>query len=245
MPKSKMSQITKKLDFCHVLKCFVIFTLSKMSKTLVMKKVKTMLLLAAVGLFAMNSQAQGFGGKGSRYLQLGLGVNQHYSIYSDYDRAYNTNYGAINLQMEFGIHQYVGLGFMVGGELAMRGSGYYYGGVYAPGYVSPSNSPYWSVGIPIGFIANFHFLQLISDKAGKNFADKLDVYAGMNIGSGPVFRNVRDKYDNDPYYDSRVGALFFIGPHAGIRFFPSEKVGIYAEAGYGKSLITGGVVFKM
>lgn len=209
-----------------------------------MKKVKMMLLLATLGLFSSNAGAQGFGGSGSKYLQLGLGLNQHYSSYSDYDRVYNTNYGAFNLQMEFGIHKYIGLGFVVGAETAVRTAGYYYGGIYAPGYSKPSN-PYWSVGVPIGFIANFHFLQLIADKAGKNFADKMDVYGGLNIGSGPVFRNVRKKYDDDPYYESRVGALFFIGPHVGFRYFPSEKVGVYAEAGYGKSLITGGVIFKM
>ncbi len=206
-----------------------------------MKKVKMMLLLTTLGLFSSNVQAQGFGGSGSKYLQLGLGLNQHYSNYSDYDRAYNTNYGAFNLQMEFGVHKYVGLGFVVGAEIAVRNAGYYYGGpLYAP-----ASSPYWSVGVPIGFIANFHFLQLIADKAGKDFANKMDVYGGLNIGSGPVFRNVRKKYDGDPYYDSNVGALFFIGPHVGFRYFPSEKVGVYAEAGYGKSLITGGVVFKM
>jgi hypothetical protein len=146
--------------------------------------------------------------------------------------------------MEFGVHKYVGLGFVVGAEVSARGSGYYYGGVYAPDF-SPPKSPYWSVGVPIGFIANFHFLQLIADKAGKTFANQLDVYAGMNVGSGPVFRNVRRAYDDEPYYESQVGALFFLGPHAGIRFFPAENVGIYAEIGYGKSLATGGVVFKL
>lgn len=211
-----------------------------------MKKVKLMLTLATVVLLTGNySQAQGFGGSGSKYLQLGLGYNQHYSLYSDYNRAYNTSYGAFNLQMEFGIHKYIGLGFVVGAEVSARTAGYYYGGIYAVDYIKPSNSPYWSVGVPIGFIANFHFLQLIADKTGKDFANSLDVYGGLNIGSGPVFRNVRKKYKDDIYYDSHVGALFFAGPHVGIRYFPSEKVGIYAEAGYGKSIITGGVVFKM
>lgn len=210
-----------------------------------MKKVSLLLLLAIVGLAPLSSSAQGFGGKGSTYLQLGLGFGQHFSAYSDYNRSYNSLYGQFNFQMEFGIHKYVGLGFLVGAELGARGNGYYYGGVYAPGYYAPSKSPYYSVGIPIGFIANFHFLQLIADKNGKNFANKLDVYGGLNIGSGPVFRNVRKQYKNDHYYDSHVGALFFVGPHAGIRFYPSEKIGIYAEIGYGKSLVTGGVVFKM
>jgi hypothetical protein len=178
-------------------------------------------------------------------LQLGLGINNHYSIYSDYDRMYNNNFGAFNLQMEFGVHKYIGIGFMIGAEVALRGGGYYYGGVYAPGYLAPKSSPYWSLGLPVGIIGNFHFLQLIADKTGKSFADKLDVYGGVNVGSGVAFRNVRKDYKNDPYYEGHVGALFFIGPHVGIRYFPSSNVGIYAEAGYGKSYITGGVIFKL
>lgn len=208
-----------------------------------MKKVSLLLLLAIAVLAPMSSSAQGFGGKGNTYLQLGFGYGQHFSIYPDYNR--NSHYGQFNFQMEFGIHKYIGLGFMVGTELGARNNAYYYGGVYAPGYFAPKKSPYYSVGIPISFIANFHFLQLIADKNGKNFADKLDVYGGLNIGSGPVWSNVRKQYKNDPYYSGHMGALFFAGPHVGIRFFPVEKIGIYAEIGYGKSLATGGVVFKM
>lgn len=205
-----------------------------------MKKGRFMLLLATIGLFASNAQAQGFGGSGSKYLQLGLGVNQHYSLYSDYDRVYNNRYAAFNLQMEFGIHKYIGLGFVVGTELSFRNSDYY----GAPLLIDEGN-PYRNFGIPIGFIANFHFLQLIADKAGKSFADKMDVYGGVSIGSGPVFRSVRSAYNDNPGYDSAVGALFFIGPHLGFRYFPKDKIGVYAEIGYGKSLATTGVIFKL
>jgi len=206
-----------------------------------MKKVRFMLLLATVGLFASNSQAQGFGGSGSTYLQLGLGINQHYTLYPDFNRSYNNQYGAFNLQMEFGVHKYVGLGFVVGAELDFRNSDYYYGGPI----VVHNGPPYRNFGIPIGFIANFHFLQLIADKAGKTFADKMDVYGGISVGSGPVFRSVRGPYEDDPGYTSELGALFFLGPHAGFRYFPKENIGVYAEIGYGKSLATTGVIFKL
>lgn len=204
-----------------------------------MKKVKFMLLLTTIGLFASNSQAQGFGGSGSTYLQLGVGIGNHYSVYSDYDRMYSNNFAQFSLQMEFGIHKYIGLGFLVGAETSIGNIGYH------GSYFFGNHDAYWAFGIPVGMNCNFHFLQLIADKAGKSFADKMDVYAGMNIGSGPVFRNVRDKYKGDVYYDSRVGALFFIGPHAGIRYFPKGNVGIYGEIGFGKAFTTGGVIFKL
>lgn len=197
--------------------------------------------------------AQGFAGKGSKYIQLGFGVNQHLSFYNDYSGNYNNMYGAFNFQMEFGIHKYIGLGFYVGAELAMRNAGYYHG-YYAYGYYAPKYSPYTQIGIPIGFIANFHFLQLIADKNGKDFANKIDVYGGLNIGSGLVIRSVKGKYKNDYYwnngnqeyyYSSAVGALFFAGPHVGFRYLPTEKIGVYVEAGYGKNLINGGVLFKL
>ncbi|HRP52188.1 MAG TPA: hypothetical protein PLI97_01620 [Fluviicola sp.] len=209
-----------------------------------MKKVSLLLVLAMYFLAPMNSNAQAFSGKGSTYLQLGFGMAYHSSGYRDYDRIYNYRYNQFNFQMEFGVHQYVGLGFMIAPEIGSRYNGYYVG-YYYPGYNYPKYSPYWSVGIPVSFIVNFHFLNLIADKQGGSYTDKLDVYAGLSVGSGPVFRRVHKKYDNGNYYGSRVGFLLFAGPHLGIRFFPVEKVGIYAEFGYGKSVITGGVAFKL
>jgi hypothetical protein len=219
-----------------------------------MKKIK---LLLAISLFCLGStvaHAQGFGGQGSKYIQLGFGVNQHVSFYSDYNTSYNNMYGAFNLQMEFGVHKYVGVGFSIGTELAMRNAGYYHNWNSAWGYYGPAYSPYTHIGLPVGFFANFHFLQLIADKNGKNFADKMDVYGGLNIGSGVVFRTVKNAYKNDYYWDnghkynyysSAVGALFFAGPHVGFRYFPTEKFGVYVEAGYGKNLVNGGVMFKL
>lgn len=202
-------------------------------------------LLVGLGIFlATNAtQAQGFGGPGSVYLQLGLGLSQHYSNYNDYYGKYRNNYqyGGINVQMEFGIHKYVGLGFGVGAEFGFNGAKY----DAIPGVVYYGN-PYNYFGVPIYFVGNFHFLQLIADKNGKDFANKLDVYGGVNFGSGPVFLSVRDKYKNGSNnYENKVGALFFFGPHVGIRWYPNEKLGLHAEAGYGKQLINLGVTFKL
>lgn len=223
-----------------------------------MKKLVKLLICACFGLASIQSNAQGFAGKGAKYIQLGFGVNQHYSIYGDYATNYNNMYGAFDFQMEFGVHKYVGVGFTVGAEIAMRNAGYYHGWdddiYWNNGYYGPSGSPYNHIGLPIGFFANFHFLQLIADKNGKDFANKMDVYGGLSVGSGPVFRVVKGPYKDDfyykngapkKYYDSGIGALIYAGPHVGFRYLPTEKIGIYVEAGYGKNLINGGVMFVL
>jgi hypothetical protein len=204
-----------------------------------MKKIFFLFLLATV--VATNfSFGQAFEKKG-KYLNLNLGGAQMWHIGGDLKRDYYgfTGYapitGQIGVQMEFGVHEYVGVGFTTGfGFGAGIGRGYwggYYGGYYT---YSPE------INVPIGAFANFHFYQLIADKVSKNIhADKLDIYAGLNLGSGvAVFF---PKYDDKAY----VSALFFIGPHVGVRYFFTEKVAVNAELGYGKSFINGGITFKL
>ena len=137
------------------------------------------LMIASVMTFSGQLMAQGFEGKGSKTLLLGLGLNQHRAYFAEDGQgvkgSFNPRSGAFNVQMEFGVHDYVGLGFFTGfeafpnlrsGVLNSALNSGYYGGYYG-------NSNYWGMAVPIGFHANFHFLQLIADKTGKGFADKL------------------------------------------------------------------------
>jgi hypothetical protein len=210
------------------------------------KKIRsiTLVLLFLTGTFTVFSQ--GFAGKGSKYFLAGIGLSEHFNIYADNNKGYSgtQGYTAFNVtaQMEFGIHQYIGLGFHVGFDAVPNlGTAYYYNGTPLIG-----STAYRGFAIPVGMQCNFHFLQLIADKSGKSFADKLDVYAGVSMGSGPAFAVAKKDYKDPPYnYESEVGFLFYAGPHAGIRYFFKDNLGIYAEAGYGKSYVNGGFVFKL
>jgi len=164
-------------------------------------------------------------------LGLGFGASSFYHLDSYYygnngriRSFYSPITGQFNFMGEFGIHEYVGLGFTTG--IGGRAG-------WSRGYLGEVN-------IPIGMIANFHFYQLIADKTGKNIhADKLDIYAGVNLGSGVAFTY----YDNNN--PPRVVPLAFGGVHAGIRYYFVPKVGLNAEVGFGRQLVNLGFVFKL
>lgn len=189
--------------------------------------------------------AQAFGGKGSSQLTIGLGVTQHRTVYPENGKgpkgATNPLYGQLNFQFEFGIAKYVGLGVHIGGEYANNLSRSFNGLYNIYGLNINSNSAFRSVGIPVSFYGNFHFMQLIGDKSGKSIAEKMDVYAGLSIGSGPAFAIAKKEYKE---YGNDVGFLIYGGPYVGIRYYPKSNIGFYAEIGYGKSYFNGGLSIK-
>ncbi len=191
----------------------------------------TFIAVTTLVLVAPQSQAQAWE-KSSTVLSIGFGVSQFYHLDGYYYRNnsgklkrghYNPTTGQFNFQMEFGIHKYIGLGFTVG----------------TGGRAGWGNNYRGEVNIPIGMLANFHFYQLIDDKNSKDLhADKLDIYAGIAVGSGVAFT----------YYDDtsrRIVPLAWGGPHAGIRYYFVPKVAINAEVGFGRSLVNVGFSFKL
>ncbi|MES2620492.1 MAG: hypothetical protein V4615_06540 [Bacteroidota bacterium] len=202
-----------------------------------MKHIKYItLILVALMMTANLSHAQAWE-KNTKVLSLGFGASQFFHI----DNYYYSGHpgrgargwywpvtGQINFQGEFGIHKYVGLGFTTG--LGGRGPMLY-------GYNGEIN-------VPIGLIANFHFYQLIADKTGKNIhADKLDIYAGVNVGSGIAASFYRDPYDAHAF--TRISPIAFGGVQLGLRYYFKPKVGVNAEVGFGKSIVNVGFVFKL
>lgn len=198
-----------------------------------MKKISFITTLFLAIFSFSNSNAQAFE-KGGKYLNLNLGAAYMAHVGGDY---YGTNSswgwggvlgyrgpvtGQLGIQMEFGIHDYVGLGFNTG-----------------VGFAASALSIYSSeVNVPAGVFANFHFFQLIADKTGKDIhADKLDVYAGVNVGSGVAL-----PFINGDVYPA---ALAYGGLQAGVRYYFNPKVGVNAEVGFGKSIFNGGVVFNL
>lgn len=182
-----------------------------------------------------NANAQAFE-KGGTYLSAHITGANPFNIYAGGAKAgygapyyswYTPSVGGISAQMEWGIHQYVGLGFNVG----------LMGGFYGWGYYNSYYSrPFGMISIPIGIQANCHFYQIIADKTGKNLhADKLDVYAGLNAGSGISAVPT----------PGWINALFYVGPQAGVRYYFKPNIGVGGEIGWGKSFVSGGFTFKL
>ncbi|MDA9121315.1 hypothetical protein N9J52_04705 [Flavobacteriales bacterium] len=168
--------------------------------------------------------------KDTKLISVGLGAGNYYhlgttraALFGPTTSFYTPVTGQINVEGEFGVHEYVGVGFNAG-----------FGG--AGGSLFGSKG---SLNVPVGVLANFHFYQLIEDKTGKNLhAEALDVFVGVSIGTGVgviFYNNVSDQ----------VVPLAFGGVHAGARWYFSPNIGLTGQFGFGKSLVDLGVVFKL
>lgn len=196
-------------------------------------------VLTLVLSFPNKSNAQAFGGKGSKVYTVGIGFSNYVARYPEDNKGVKGSFSPMSLnigiQGEFGIHDYVGLGFTAGATFSSTlgtSTGLFVNSVY---------SNWSSIGVPIGMIGNFHFLQLIADKTGGSFADKMDVYAGLTFGAGPSF--AIPKAGNDAGGD--VGILTFGEARVGIRYYFNEKLGVFAEVGQGRgSRLQGGLALK-
>jgi len=200
---------------------------------MIKKSLLATLLLVAT-LFTNVSYGQAWE-KSSKVLGLGLGAASFWHLNNGVSTPIT---GQLNFKMEFGVHDYVGVGFQTGigggGPLGV-GVGWGRSGIWGGSYYSGYNG---SFNFPIAAYANFHFYQLIADKSGKDIhADKLDIYAGLNVGSGVgvLF------FDNNTI----VTPLVMFGPQVGARYFFTDKFGVNLELGYGKNIVNGGIVFKL
>lgn len=185
-----------------------------------------LLLMAALIIpEEMNAQeSKGFS-KGNMYHQIGMGGQSYWRVGSNSGvvNPFNRRVGrgsniTFQYQGEWGIHDYVGLGFHAG---------------FSVGGFRWRNST--NLYVPLGLQSNFHFYQLIDDKvSGDIKSDKLDIYAGLNFGGGPAFT---------PSADLVYGGIHG-GAHVGARFYPKSNIGIFAELGYGRSFAQFGLVIR-
>ncbi|MEX0812982.1 MAG: hypothetical protein WD048_12255 [Chitinophagales bacterium] len=198
-----------------------------------MKYILLILITSILALTSTPVEAQAWE-RNSKVLTIGVGASQFYHFDNYYHEDFRGNHrsykpltGQFNLQMEFGIHKYVGLGFSTGVGGRSRWSNHYRG----------------EVNIPFGILSNFHFYQLIADKSSKNLhADKLDIYGGVSAGSGIAITFYRNKINE--VETRRIAPLAFGGLHAGIRYYFKPNVGVTAEVGFGQSLANIGFAFK-
>lgn len=196
------------------------------------------------------SSIKAFEGKGSKTLSLGIGGSSFNSWYPTNGKGpkgwWHPFYGMLSVQGEFGVHKYVGVGFNIGVGACRNLNGFSrYSALLG---IYNEYSSFWSVSVPVAVVANFHFYQLIEDKTQKDIhADKLDLYAGANLGAGPAFAFPKKGRIDDlgNPLKSDVGFVIFGGIQIGVKYYPKSKVGMFLEVGYGKTLINGGVSIKM
>lgn len=179
-----------------------------------------------------------FEGKGSKQISIGIGLSSYIGTFgkggfysytggNDYYYWGRTAFwysGTLSVQAEFGVHDYVGVGLVTG--IGGRSFGRYYGGGGGVLYV------------PVGVLANFHFFQLIADKKGLGIGENLDLYFGLNFGTG-LGASLYKGGGNS------VGGIIFAGPQFGVKYFFNPKIGVYSEFGYGKSVFEAGVAIKL
>lgn len=193
------------------------------------------LVLLFIGLATLSfGYSQAFS-KGTKSLTLYFGganmlhIPANYSYYNGFYSysLYSPITGQLGVEMEFGVHKYVGVGFNVG--MGGRANGLVFGN---------------ELNVPVGAVANFHWWQLLDDKVGKDMkSDKLDIYAGIDLGTGVAMHFNDSKYYTTNNMD--IDALVFVGPHIGIKYYPIERLGIGGELGYGKTFANFGLTFKL
>jgi hypothetical protein len=130
---------------------------------------------------------------------------------------------ALNISGEYRVQRFIGLGFETGVDVLRA--------PYSPPPVElPPPYRYVSLGIPLVLKCNVHIL----DAAGVPIADRLDVYAGLNVGAGPAF------------YTSPGGGVFgFVvaGPQIGLRYWFCRQAAVFGEFGWGATFANVGFSF--
>lgn len=189
------------------------------------------LIILALCLVTPIITAQSFKNR-HNYLSAGLGIDPlgHRLISgSSFDR---TSIGPIQIAYERGVTDLLGIGRIgVGGAITQT--------FYVQKYTGSLEEiiTYNRSRSGVFVRAAYHFEVDIS---------KMDLYAGL--GAGLYFN--RDKMTaQDPFGNSAFTSDISVsGAHAlfvGIRYYLTEFLGGYAEAGFGSSLLSAGIVYKL
>ena len=182
-------------------------------------KMKKFVTLMVIMILSINLNAQDFE-KGGNYVCVGYGLdpwgNPGNGFAFDNSNYRKTTIGPSLLMYERGITDILGIGRIgVGGGFAHS--------LYSEKWVS-AGAEYKNVSHRISVIlrAAYHFEFDIP---------KMDVYAGV----GTAFHAYINSSSTFP-----LGHYVF----AGIRYYLTDAIGVYAEAGHGLAALNGGLVFK-
>lgn len=195
-----------------------------MQSKFIMKYIAHIILLFVVlSLSVEQIQAQSWTRNRKDVYSVGVGITQSLFLpIRNYPLNHTGSMGlSINMSGEYKVHRFIGLGWQTGVNIYVNGR--YYNTITDHYYNSTI------VGIPIGAKVNFHILEATQSK----HKDRLDFYAGMNIGGGPAFHR-------DPY--GGVFPFFYVGPHAGIRYW-GKSIAFFAELGWGATIANIGFSF--
>lgn len=200
-----------------------------------MKKILAILLLSAfftLGFVNSSySQDQWTQGKPGIY-SVGIGGTDAIAVGNPYGNGYVYNAISpsglsINASGEYKVYKFIGLGWQTGLDFFFY-PGYYYYNPYGPSYRYAA-APY--IGIPLIIKANVHILDAIG---GIAIANKLDVYAGLNLGGGPAFGTATGEH---------VVGFIQVGPTVGVRYWFNPKVAVFGEFGWGATFGNVGLSF--
>ena len=184
-----------------------------------MKKIQiTLATIICLFVCTANTYAQGWNQDRGGIYSIGVGGTNVIAIGNGYSHLSGAGL-SMNVSGEYRVARFVGLGFETGMDLFFNP---YY---YAPRY-QPSNV---QIGIPIGLKVNIHILEA----ARVAIADRLDVYAGLNLGGGPAF------YTGGP--GPNVYGFIEVGPQIGIRYWFNHNIAIFGEFGWGATFANIGV----
>lgn len=173
-------------------------------------------ILFVVAVLAGVSFGQGYQ-KGVNNLNIGIGLGDVYGVYGSQD------FPPISVGLQFGIHEKIS----VGGILGYSSSSYDLGGWYGKDYK-------WTYHyIIVGARGEYHFMEP---------SDKFDIYGGVTLGYNIVSVSEPSGYAGG--YSSE-GSYLFYGFHAGARYAFTPKIGAYAEIGYGLGIVNLGINFKL
>jgi hypothetical protein len=190
-----------------------------------MKKIQQAILFVIVLLgFSFSTNAQGWNQDKKGIYSVGVGGTQVIAFGNGF--AGLTGPGlSINVSGEYKVQRFVGLGFETGIDLFF---GPYY--LYTP--PPPPRPRYVSLGFPLGLKVNVHILEA----ANVPIANKLDVYAGLNVGGGPGV------YVAPAPFGSVFGFIH-VGPQVGIRYWPNHNIAVFGEFGWGATFANVGLTF--
>lgn len=159
--------------------------------------------------------------KGTNVVSAGIGLGSSLGGFT-----YGSQTPALSLQYERGVWEVGGPGVIsLGGYAGMKS--YKYSG---SGYTQK-----WGYTI-IGIRSAYHYNGINSDK--------FDVYGGLMLSYNILNYSYKDDQGNNIGSNGNYGSAAGFTAYVGGRYFFSDNIAAFAEAGYGVSYLTLGLAFK-